>query len=136
MVHRVFICSNLTSPFGTTYCDKIDDCTNSNHVISSAFRSPSFGLSHQGQIQEGEHSSGSRTTTSASIHNLESRTTQSQEGENDENMPTIYETLVNMIKIKKKVEERTKNVQIELEAQSNSSSSLSWSPGPGHTNKS
>ena len=58
MVQRVFICSNLTSPFGTTYCNKIDDCTNSNQVISSAFHSPSFVLSHQGQIQEGEHSSG------------------------------------------------------------------------------
>ena len=46
MVRRVYICSNLTSPYGTTYCDKIDDCTNSNHVISSAFRSASFVVSH------------------------------------------------------------------------------------------
>ena len=112
----MFIYSNWISPFGTTYCDKIVDCTNSNHVISSAFRSPSFVLSHQGQIQGGEHSSGNITTTFVSIHNLESRTTQSQEGENDGNMPKIHETMVNIIKIKKKVDERTKYVQIELEA--------------------
>ena len=48
-------------------------------------------------------------------------------------MANIHETLDNMINIKKKVEERRKNVHIELEAQSNSSSSLSRNPGPGRT---
>ena len=100
MVQRVYISSNLTSSFVTTYYDKTEDSTNTNYVISSSFGS-SLVLSQQGQIQEGEHSSANRTTTSATIHNLESRTTQSQEGENDENKTNKHITLWNIMKIKK-----------------------------------
>jgi hypothetical protein len=72
-------------------------------------------------------------TTTVSIHHLESRTTQNQEGENDDGMTNMHITIWNVIKITKKVEERSKNVHIKLEAQSNSISSLSWNSGVGCT---
>jgi hypothetical protein len=35
MIHRVYICSNLISPFDTQYYDKVENCTNANHALSS-----------------------------------------------------------------------------------------------------
>jgi hypothetical protein len=35
MTHRVYICSNLISPFDTQYYDKVEGCTNANHALSS-----------------------------------------------------------------------------------------------------
>jgi hypothetical protein len=84
MIHRVYICSNLISPFNTQYYDKVEDCINANHTLSSFSCSTSFILTKQDQFQEGEPNT--TATTTISIHHLESRTTQNQEGENDEIM--------------------------------------------------
>jgi hypothetical protein len=84
MIHHVYIFSNLISPFDTQYYDKVEDYTNANHALSSFSCSTSFILTKQDQFQEGEPCT--TTTTTVSIHHLESRTTQNQEGENDEIM--------------------------------------------------
>jgi hypothetical protein len=84
IIHHVYICSNLISPFNTQYYDKVDDCTNANHALSSFSCSTSFILTKQDQFQEGEPCT--TATTTASIHHLELRMTHNQEGENDEIM--------------------------------------------------
>jgi hypothetical protein len=48
-------------------------------------------------------------------------------------MTNMHITIWNVIKITKKVEERSKNVHIKLEAQSNSILSMSQNPGVGCT---
>jgi hypothetical protein len=48
-------------------------------------------------------------------------------------MTNMHITIWNVIKITKKVEERSKNVHVKLEAQSNSISGLSQNPGVGCT---
>jgi hypothetical protein len=84
MTHRVYICSNLISPFHTQYYDKVEDCTNANHDLWSFSFSSSFILTKQDQFHEGEPCN--IATTTISIRHLESRMTQKQEGENDEIM--------------------------------------------------
>jgi hypothetical protein len=71
----------LIYPFDTQYYDKVEDCTNANHALLS-FSCSTFILTKQDQFQEGEPS----TTATTTIHHLESRTTQNQEGENYEIM--------------------------------------------------
>jgi hypothetical protein len=84
MIHHIYICSNLMSPFGTQYYDKVEDCTNGNHALLSFSCSTYFILTKQDQFQEGEPCT--TATTTISIHHLESRMTQNQERENDEIM--------------------------------------------------
>ena len=92
MIHRVYICSNLISPFDTQYYDKVEDCTNANYALLSFSCSTSFILTKQDQFQEGEPCT--TATTTVNIHHFESRTTQNQEGENDENMSNMHMTKV------------------------------------------
>jgi hypothetical protein len=54
MIHHVYICSNLISPFDTQYYDKVEDCTNANHAFLSFSCSTSFILTKQNQFQEGK----------------------------------------------------------------------------------
>src|SRR5581483_11909137 len=93
MVHRVYICSNLKSLFAVHKCDQLEGCTNTNHIMSSFYCSSMFVLKQHVQFQEGEQgwTLFTTTTTSASINDFESRTTQNQEGENDENMSYAYD---------------------------------------------
>ena len=82
-------------------------------------------LSIQAEFQEGEHHCKFlRTTTTTSPRNnkFESVMTQSQEGENDENL-IIGD--MNKIKINKKIKKSSKDVHIKPEIQSNSDSNQS-----------
>jgi hypothetical protein len=36
MVHRVYICSNIKSPFGMKQDDQLDCCVKANHIMSSS----------------------------------------------------------------------------------------------------
>jgi len=51
MVHRVYNCSNLKSPFVVQQYDQLKGCNRYNHVMS---RSPSFVIKKQVKFQEGE----------------------------------------------------------------------------------
>jgi hypothetical protein len=44
MIHHVYIFSNMISPFDTQYYDKVEDCSNANHALSSFSCSTSFIL--------------------------------------------------------------------------------------------
>jgi hypothetical protein len=35
MIHHIYICSNLISPFDTQYYDRVEDCTNAHHALLS-----------------------------------------------------------------------------------------------------
>jgi hypothetical protein len=93
MVHRVYICSNMNSPFVMKQYDQLEGCDKANHITSSSTCPSLYVLEQQGQLQEGEQSwTISRPTTIpyASTKNFESRKTQNQEGENDEYMDLNY----------------------------------------------
>jgi len=95
MVHRVYICSNMKSTYVGKQYDQLEGCTNANHITSSSSCFSMFALKQQDQLQEGERGwMISRTSTTTSTHNteFESRTTQSQEGENDEDMFSMHMT--------------------------------------------
>jgi hypothetical protein len=51
MIHRVYIFSNLISPFDTQYYDKVKDCTDANHALSSFSFSISFILRNRDKFQ-------------------------------------------------------------------------------------
>jgi len=51
MVHRVYICSNLNSPFIVQHCDQVEGCNTTNPVMSSC---SSFILKKQVYFKEGE----------------------------------------------------------------------------------
>ena len=51
MVHRVYICSNLNSPFTVQQCDQVEGCNATNPIMSS---SSSFILKKQVHCKEGE----------------------------------------------------------------------------------
>ena len=89
MVHRVYICSNMKSPFVIKQHDQLEGCVKANHITSSSTCPSLYVLQQQGQIQEGEQGwtmSRPTTTSYAGTNNFESSTTQNQEGENDENI--------------------------------------------------
>jgi hypothetical protein len=44
MIHRVYICSNMISPFDSQYYDKVEDYTNANQALSRFPCSTSFIL--------------------------------------------------------------------------------------------
>ena len=52
MIHRVYICANLNSPFVVQHCDHIEDYNIYNFVLSGA---SNFSLKSQVQSKEGEH---------------------------------------------------------------------------------
>jgi hypothetical protein len=92
MVHQVYICSNMNSPFVMKQCDPLEGCVKANHIMSSS-TCPLYVLQQQGQLQEGEQGwtmSRPTTTPYAGTNYFESRTTQKQEGENDEYMKVNY----------------------------------------------
>jgi len=52
MIHRVYICSNLNSPFVVQECDQLEGC-NSNNIVMPSYSS--FVLKKHVKIKEGEH---------------------------------------------------------------------------------
>ena len=52
MIHRVYICANLNSPFVAHNCDPIEDCTSNNLVMPC---SSNFYATTQVKFKEGEH---------------------------------------------------------------------------------
>jgi hypothetical protein len=81
MVHRVYICSNLKSPFIVPQYDQLEGCNRYNHVMS---RSPSFVIKKQIKFQEGGQCWLLPTTCPPT--KLKPRTVCCQEGEDDEDM--------------------------------------------------
>jgi hypothetical protein len=78
MVHRVYICSNMKSPFVMKQYDQLEGCVKANHITFS-FTCPSlYVLQQQGQLQEVEQGWTTSSTTStpyAGPNDFESRTT-------------------------------------------------------------
>jgi hypothetical protein len=92
MIHRVYICS-MKSPFVMKQHDHFEGCVKANHITSSSTCPSLYVLQQHDQLQEGEQGwTMSRTTTThyAGTNNFESRMTQNQEGENDEDMHINY----------------------------------------------
>ena len=84
MVHRVYICSNLKSPFVVKQLDEIESCFKTIPITPIFSSSSLFVLSQQVQFQEREQRcivSKTRTTTSTSIDDFELGTTQPRQGE-------------------------------------------------------
>ena len=81
MVHRVYICSTLKSPFIVQKYDQLEG-TNSDNVVMS--KSPSFVMRQQVKFQEGEQCWLLPTTCPPA--KLKPRTVCCQEGEDDEDM--------------------------------------------------
>ena len=52
MIHRVYICVNLNSPFVAHNCDPIEDCTSNNLAMQC---SSNFSLTTQVKFKEWEH---------------------------------------------------------------------------------
>jgi hypothetical protein len=93
MAHRVYICSNMKSPFVMKQQDQLEGCVKANHITSSSTCPSLYILQQQGQLQEGEQGWMTSSTTSTPFvgtNDFESRTTQNQEGENDEYMDINY----------------------------------------------
>lgn len=90
-VHRVYICSKLKSPFVIKQYDQLEGCFKSSHNTSSFSCSSLFWNNRikfkkggkVGRCQELQQLHPQTPTT-------ESRTTQNQEGENDEDMDSNY----------------------------------------------
>ena len=89
MVHRVYICSNLKSPYIVQKYDQPKDCNCYNLVMSS---SPSFVIKKHVKFQEGEQCWLLPTTFSSA--NPKPRTVCCQEGEDDEDMTPSDTTIV------------------------------------------
>ena len=95
MVYRVYISSNCGFHCIDEHQNKVKGYCTTNHIMSRSTCSSLFILSQQVQFQEGEQCwimSKSGTTTFARIDVFESRTTQNQEGENDEDMTNMHMT--------------------------------------------
>jgi hypothetical protein len=93
MIHRVYICSNMKSPFGMKQDDQLEGCVKANHIMSSSTCSSLYVLQQQCQLQEGERGwmiSSTTSTPFTGINEFELRTNQNQEGENDEYMDLNY----------------------------------------------
>jgi hypothetical protein len=93
MVHRVYICSNMKSPFGMKQDDQLKGCVKANHIMSSSTCPSLHVLQQHSRIQEAEQGwtmSRPTTTPYSGTNNFESRTTQNQEEENDEFMDVNY----------------------------------------------
>jgi hypothetical protein len=88
MVHRVYICSNLKSPFVVQQYDNFKAYNRYNHVMS---RSPSFVIKLQVKFQEGEQYCLQPTICPPT--KLKPRTVCYQEGKNDEDMTPTDTTI-------------------------------------------
>ena len=84
MVHRVYICSNLNSPFAMLQYDQFEGCNIYNNVM---WRNPSFVIKKQVKFQEGKQCLLLPTTSPPTI--LKPRTVCCQEGEDDEDMTPL-----------------------------------------------
>jgi hypothetical protein len=51
MVHRVYICSNMKSPFVMKKYDQLEGCVKTNHIMSSSSSPSLYLLQQQGQLQ-------------------------------------------------------------------------------------
>ena len=89
MVHRVYICSTMKSPFIVQKYDQLEG-TNSNNVVIS--KSPSFVMRQQVKFQEGEQCW--LLPTTCPPVKLKPRTICCQEGEDDEDMTPSDTTIV------------------------------------------
>ena len=95
MVQRVYICSNLKSPFVEKQYNQLEGCTNTNYIMSNTSCSSLFVLKQQDKFKEGEQCwMMLKTSMTTSTHDttFESGTTQSQEGENDEDISSMHTT--------------------------------------------
>jgi hypothetical protein len=54
VVHRVYICSNIKSPFDMKQDDQLGGYVKANHITSSSTCPSLYVLHQQGQNQEGE----------------------------------------------------------------------------------
>ena len=81
MVHRIYIYSNIKSPFIVKQYDQLEVCNNHNHVMAGL---PSFLMMEQGKYQAGEQGSSILTTHAPPM--IKPRTVCCQEGENDEDI--------------------------------------------------
>ena len=81
MVHRVYICSNLNSPFAMRQYDQFEGCNIYNNVM---WRNPSFVIKKQVKFQERKQCWLLPTTSPPTI--LKPKTICCQEGEDDEDM--------------------------------------------------
>jgi hypothetical protein len=102
MVHRVYICSDMNSPFAMKQYDRLEGCVKANHITSSSTCPSLYVLQQQGQLQEGEQYWTTSSTTSipfAGINDFESRTTRNQSGENHEYMDVNYMVKAQSIRV-------------------------------------
>ena len=81
MVHRVYICSNLNSPFAIRQYDQLEGCNIYNNVM---WRNPNFVLKKNDKFQEGEKYWILQTIYPPT--KLKPRTVYCQEGEDGEDM--------------------------------------------------
>ena len=88
MVHHIYICSNLKSPFVVQQYDQSEGCNRYNHVMS---RYPSFVIKKRVKFQEGEQCWLLPTTCPPT--ELKSKTVCCQEGEDDEDMTPLDTTI-------------------------------------------
>ena len=94
MVHQVYICSNLNSPFVVHQYDQIEGCNIDNNIT---WRFPSFALQKQIKFQEGEYCWLLPTTCPPT--KLKPRTVCCQEGEDDEDMTPMDMTMIVKYKV-------------------------------------
>jgi hypothetical protein len=93
LVDRIYICSNMKYPFVMKQYDQLECCVKANHITSSSTYPYLYVLQQQGQLLEGEQgwtTSSTTLTPFAGTNNFETRTTQNQEGKNDEYMDINY----------------------------------------------
>jgi hypothetical protein len=97
MVRRIYICSNVKSPFIMQKYDQLELSNSHNHAISS---SPSFVVKKQDKSQEGEQ--GWLLPTTCPPRMVKPRTVCCQEGENDEDINGSNMTMLTSSKLKVK----------------------------------
>jgi hypothetical protein len=88
MVHRVYICSNMKSPFSMHQYDQSKGCIRYNHVM---LRSPSFVIKKHVKFQKGKQYWLQPTVCPPT--KLKPRTVCCQEGEDDEDMTPTDTTI-------------------------------------------
>jgi hypothetical protein len=89
MVHGVYICSNMKSPFVVQQYDQLEGCTGNSHVM---WRSPCFVINKQVKFQEGEQCWLLPTTYPPT--KLKPKMVCCQEGEDDEDITPSDTTIV------------------------------------------
>jgi hypothetical protein len=105
--------------------DQLEGYVKANHITSSSTCTFLYVLQQQGQLQEGEQSWTASSTTStpyANTNDFESRTTQNQEGENDEYMDVNY-----MVKAQSIIDSQAQEKMTSKICQK-SATPISWPP--------